>query len=177
MLQNVCAWVFSAVCVIYPMSNKFLIQDKIQTFVIGQPTQKATWKESPSVRVCAETAIPAYKLTKALSYWKALGYDFGPVRIDHSIVCDPPRRGEIVFALPDGDFDHSRIASTKLYTHIETNDIVMAKIQVMPRSHKKERVLEHEIGHALGWRHYNQKFHMMNSNWFFGGYDSKGLRK
>jgi len=118
-----------------------------------------------------------YRLSKALLYWEVLGYDFDRVDVDNSIVCAPARRGEIVFSLPDSSFDNTRLASTSLYTHVATNDIIMAKIYILPRSHKKARVLEHEIGHAMGWSHYNQKFHIMHSNWRLGGLNSKGLRK
>lgn len=159
------------------LNNKFLVQDRIETFVIGKPTRKAEWLEPPKIRICAETRIPPYRVSKALAYWRILGYEFGPVTVDDSLVCRGPFRGEIVFMLPTSGFDTSKLASTSLYTHIKEKHIVMAKINITPRSAKKERVIEHEIGHALGWNHYNQKFHIMNSNWMYGGYDSKGLRK
>tara|TARA_B100000085_G_C18561751_1_gene519889 strand:+ start:4047 stop:4580 length:534 start_codon:yes stop_codon:yes gene_type:complete len=157
--------------------DKFLVQYRAEAFVIGKPTRKAEWDRVPSIRICAETKIPTYRVSKALAYWRTLGYEFGPITVDNSMLCPGPRSGEIVFMLPTSGFDTSKIASTSLYTHIVDKNIVMAKINITPRSAKKERVIEHEIGHALGWNHYNQKFHIMNSNWFYGGYDSKGLRK
>ena len=177
MISKVCIAAACFICTTFPLSDKFFVQNKIEAFVIGSPLQKAEWEKPPRVRICAETEIPVYKVSKALSYWESLGYQFGPVTTDHSAVCTGPYRGEIVLMLPDAGFDTKKIASTSLYTHTINKDIVMAKINITPSSARKERVIEHEIGHALGWAHYNQKFHMMNSNWFFGGYDSKGLRK
>jgi hypothetical protein len=177
MFQEVYIWFMCLACAMLPLDNRFLIQDHMEVFVLGPPLQKAVWPDAPSVRVCAETGISMYRLAKALLYWEILGYEFKKIQVDHAIVCAAPRADEIVFSLPDGTFDNSRIASTSLYTHIKTNDIIMAQIHIFPRSHKKDRVLEHEIGHALGWSHYNQKFHIMHSNWFLGGHDSKGLRK
>jgi len=177
MISKACMLAMCLICTTFTLNNKFLIQNRLDAFVIGSPVQKAEWENPPSIRICAETKIPVYKMKKALSYWEALGYNFGPVMTDYSIICSPPRAGEIVFGLPDAGFDTTKIASTSLYTHIVDKNIVMAKINITPNSSRKERVIEHEIGHALGWRHYNQKFHIMHSNWFFGGYDSKGLRK
>ncbi len=177
MISKACLAAACFVCTTFSLNSKFLVQDKMETFLIGKPFRKAEWDEPPTVRICAETRIQMYRMSKALSYWEALGHQFGPVIMDHSIICNQPAHGEIVLMLPDVGFDTSKIASTSLYTHTINKNIVMAKINITPSSARKERVIEHEIGHALGWAHYNQKFHMMNSNWFFGGYDSKGLRK
>ena len=51
-----------------------------------------------------------------------------------------------------------------------------AKIFIFPKAASKERVLEHEIGHALGWPHINRPYHIMNSNWHTGGHNSGGLK-
>ncbi|MBC8409287.1 MAG: matrixin family metalloprotease, partial [Rhodobacteraceae bacterium] len=42
-------------------------------------------------------------------------------------------------------------------------------ISIHPFTANKKLVLEHELGHALGWRHYNQKMHIM-----FPRYESLG---
>ena len=96
--------------------------------------------------------------------------------IDPSPLCMNAHRGEILITLPEVGFESSQIASTRVSRRIADNVIIKAKIFIMPRNARKTRVLEHEIGHALGWSHYNQKFHIMHENWMKGGYDSKGLR-
>ena len=48
---------------------------------------------------------------------------------------------------------------------------------MLPHNAHKDRVLEHEIGHALGWQHYRQRYHIMHPEWRYGGYDSYGIRK
>tara|TARA_B100000287_G_C20559150_1_gene751713 strand:- start:536 stop:1069 length:534 start_codon:yes stop_codon:yes gene_type:complete len=151
------------------------IDKKMEVFVIGQPQKNYSWTIEPNVRICNSTEISVFRVNQALRYWEKLGYKFGSVYTDSSPLCMNARFGEIVITLPEAGFGSGQIASTKIYTHVKTNDIVKAKIFMLPKNARKERVLEHEIGHALGWRHYNQKFHMMHSNWFLGGYDSKGL--
>ena len=69
------------------------------------------------------------------------------------------------------------MAATKIYTEKLTGNIAKAMISIYPRFGRKDRVLEHEFGHALGWAHYNKKFHIMYPNWQGGGYDHYGLRK
>ena len=36
--------------------------------------------------------------------------------------------------------------------------------------------LEHELGHALGWKHYPQSMHIMHPQWEKGGYDNSGMK-
>lgn len=151
------------------------IDKKMQVFAIGEPQKNSDWAVEPNVRVCHSTEISVFRVNQALRYWEKLGYKFGAVISDASPGCMNAKFGEILITLPESGFGAGQIASTKIYTHIQRNDIVKAKIFMLPKNARKERVLEHEIGHAIGWRHYNQKFHMMHSNWFFGGYNSKGL--
>ena len=40
-----------------------------------------------------------------------------------------------------------------------------------------ETVLEHELGHALGYLHFNKINHVMNSKWTQGGWDTDGLER
>jgi len=50
--------------------------------------------------------------------------------------------------------------------------IQLAKIQL---SSFDERVLEHEIGHALGWVHVGTRGHLMHPEWAKGGWNTFGL--
>ena len=152
-------------------------QKPIETFVIGKPTRKAEWETTPKVRVCASTKLIMSRVDNAVKYWERLGYEFKYTYKDFIIDCMNPRYGEIIITLPEGGFSAHHMASTRLYTSNRTGKIVMAKIFILPKNGRKERVLEHEIGHALGWNHYRQKLHIMHPNWQDGGFDSKGLKK
>jgi hypothetical protein len=147
------------------------------TFAVGSPTKKANWQDPPHIRVCAASEVSISRINRALSYWEKLGYDFGIVRKDYLSTCMNPRVGEIIITLPEAGFSSSHMASTRITTDNRTGNIVKAKIFILPKNARKERVIEHEIGHALGWSHYRQRYHMMHSSWQFGGFDSFGLRK
>jgi hypothetical protein len=147
------------------------------TIAIGPPQQKASWQSVPSVRVCAASEVPLYRVVQVLRYWGDLGYSFGETTKDPLSTCMNPRDGEIIITLPEPGFSDKHLASTRIYTDKHSGYIVRAKIHVLPKSAKKERVLEHEMGHALGWYHYPQKFHIMHPHWRLGGYERHGLKK
>tara|TARA_Y100000592_G_C5460676_1_gene313836 strand:+ start:317 stop:832 length:516 start_codon:yes stop_codon:yes gene_type:complete len=135
------------------------------------------WKMNPGVTVCNNTGVKSYRLTHALKYWEKLGYKFDYIRYDDMISCGEPRFGEIIITLPDQKFDFSNhMASTRITISNKTKEIVKAKILIFPKTANKDRVLEHEIGHALGWPHINQPYHIMNSSWHTGGHNSRGLK-
>jgi len=152
-------------------------QKPIDAFVIGKPIRKAEWETPPKVRVCASTQLTMYRVENAVKYWERLGYKFEYAYKDFIIDCMNPRYGEIIITLPEGGFSANHMAATRLYTSNSTGKIVMAKIFILPKNGRKERVLEHELGHALGWRHYSERQHIMHPNWKDGGFNSKGLRK
>jgi hypothetical protein len=147
------------------------------TFVIGKPQQKAEWEIEPTIRLCASTEILSSRLKKAISYWESAGYSFGEVTKDPFSTCMNARFGEIIITLPESGFSDMHMASTRIYTDNRTGAIVKAKICILPKNGRKDRVLEHEIGHALGWSHYPQRLHIMHPNWYLGGYDTTGIRK
>tara|TARA_R110000782_G_scaffold259734_1_gene350456 strand:+ start:113 stop:646 length:534 start_codon:yes stop_codon:yes gene_type:complete len=157
--------------------ENFYVNQNLEAFMVGKPRKKADWAEPPRVRICADTEVSIFRMEHALQYWKILGYNFGNIRIDSSPLCMNIRDGEILVTLPEAGFGGGQMASTRLYTHIRNKNIIKAKIFIMPKNARKNRVLEHEIGHAIGWRHYDQKFHIMNSNWMLGGHNSYGLHK
>ncbi len=148
-----------------------------EVFVIGPPQQKAHWSIEPSIRVCAAAEVSIYRVSQATRFWNVLGYKFDGIFSDSSPSCMNPRYGEILITLPETGFSGSHMASTRTYTDIKTGDIVKAKIHILPKYAKRPRVLEHEFGHALGWAHYHQKFHIMHPTWQLGGLGTEGLRK
>ena len=144
---------------------------------IGKPEQRYRWKMEPTVRVCADSGVSVMRATQATKYWERLGYTFDGVYGGSPINCMNPKYGEILISIPDGGFDSSHMAATRLYTDRKTSEIVKAKIFILPKNARKDRVLEHAMGHALGWQHYRQKYHIMHPMWALGGYDSSGIKK
>jgi len=142
------------------------------------PEISAYWSVKPTLKVCETSSISRSRVKRAVSYWVGLGYEFEDVVFDdESLSCTAdPSPGEIVITTPDQDFDFSRLAITKTYRIADTGTIVYSTIQLPPENQTKERVLEHEIGHALGWDHTVRPKHMMNENWVQGGADSTGTR-
>ena len=149
----------------------------LETAIVGPPIQKAQWKEPPLIRICKTTGIDLFRVQKAIKYWEMLGYEFGNIKVDYDAACMEPRHGEIIITLPDGNINNEHIAATRIYTEKIRGNIAKAKIFIFPKYARRERVIEHELGHALGWQHYKQKFHIMHPDWLSGGYGHSGLRK
>ena len=148
-----------------------------EAVVIGKPKQTAEWLVTPTIRICASSEVSVYRTSRASRYWEARGYSFDGIFVDSSAQCMIPRYGEIMVAIPSGGFSDHHMASTRLYTSKKTGEILKAKIHILPSNSRKDRVLEHELGHALGWSHYPQRYHIMHPTWKDGGYDSYGVHK
>tara|TARA_R100000008_G_scaffold54998_1_gene33647 strand:- start:213 stop:737 length:525 start_codon:yes stop_codon:yes gene_type:complete len=148
-----------------------------EVFAVGKPQQRAKWFINPNIRVCDSTEVTYSRISRAVRYWENAGYVFDNIITDSSPDCMNPLHGEIIITIPESGFANHHMASTRIYTSTKTGDIVKAKIQILPKNARKERVIEHEIGHALGWMHYRQKSHIMHPTWYLGGYGRYGLRK
>lgn len=154
--------------------------DVYPVIVLTKPVKKANWLTPPNIRICPDVNISQSRVSAAVNYWERLGYEFGATIYEkdmYNCLVPPVHRREILIMLPDQQFNEEHIASTRISTHIKTEEIVRAKIFVTPKNSKRSRVIEHELGHALGWAHYPQSGHIMNPDWKFGGYNSYGMRK
>tara|TARA_A100001011_G_scaffold369907_1_gene425684 strand:- start:883 stop:1407 length:525 start_codon:yes stop_codon:yes gene_type:complete len=137
------------------------------------------WTTNPSVYICKHLRIPRSRISKAISYWERLGYSFEKVTFDHNgPECNGmPSFGSIIITIPGQNFNQSKMAVTRCTFDSKSREILYSEIQIPSFNVTKERVLEHELGHALGWGHSNRKYYIMNENWKLGGYDSSGLSK
>ena len=144
-------------------------------------SQEGEWYHDPEVLLCAGAPVTFARAKRAINYWKKLGYAFrAPQQAPRdSFVCatgDVPYN-TIMIDIPSQNFKMGKhIGSTRTWRS-EGAQIFKAKIEIIPAWGDSERVLEHEIGHALGWNDVTHIGHIMNGTWSLGGYNSRGLKK
>ena len=126
---------------------------------------KETWhRHVPQVVICNDSKLDITIVQKAMDLWKQRGHIFsGLIKRD----CDTrPNRGEIaLYPAKSGDLRDGAAAEamTTVYTREKLNgkeEIAYARIWVHPSHTKSVLLLEHELGHALG---YSDVFHHNNS--------------
>ena len=140
------------------------------------------WRRTPTVVICEHAPVERDDVRKAITWWNKRGYIFY-----HSIylrglraqeICNSPDpTGYITINLVTQETFEAgdNLAVTHFYIDNDTREIDWAKIYL--KSHVAERVLEHELGHALGWMHTEARGHLMNEKLIYGGWGDKGLKK
>ena len=144
-------------------------------------TRSALWLSAPNVKICPQSDVTYSRAIKATRFWRRLGYDFGDISVaprdDMGCVTGNAAHNEILIDLPSQGFEFGdHLGTTKTWYHSTTKEIFRAKIEIVKGWGPSERVLEHELGHALGWRDNNRQGHLMNRSWTAGGWNIKGLR-
>ena len=145
----------------------------------SKPTISSYWMIKPNIRLCLNSGVTELRLRKAVGFWEYLGYEFGTIRVESdSLQCfSGGNNNEITIMLVNFSVEMGEnIAITKTYYISSTHEIVKSQIYIHKFAATKERVLEHEIGHALGWVHFNQPYHLMHSHYNKGGHTASGLR-
>ena len=171
----------SATCVSYSVqaSDYQSNYEKIPA-VNKMPPRVANWAYTPTIVVCEYAPITDVQIQSAIAFWKNLGHRFFISQYNydpHNKCNDPnPDRYIVIHLVADGiEMETSSLAETRFFVNNDTNKIEWAKIYM--REDIRETVLEHELGHALGYLHYNKNKHLMNSKWTQGGWETDGLRK
>jgi hypothetical protein len=158
--------------------NKILqSSEKVDVLQRG-PSKNGSWAVAPNIFVCKNAPVSRHRLERALGFWKKLGYSFGDVFYDdESFGCINERLGfgGITIDLIGQKFREPNIGMTWNWKHNETNEIVKSRIEIKNNWGGSPRVLEHELGHALGWLDFKKRNHLMNHNWIEGGSESRGL--
>jgi arginine/ornithine N-succinyltransferase beta subunit len=128
--------------------------------------------------VCEHAPITNAQINSATAFWESLGYRFYTTQYKH----DPLNKclsgtpeGYILVRLVSTDIklEESALAQTHFFVDNDTGEIDWAVIYM--RNDIRKTVLEHELGHALGFLHYNKINHLMNEKWTMGGWDKNGL--
>lgn len=141
--------------------------------------QNHQWHDAPTVYVCAGSEVSETRIRKAMNVWKRLGYTLhGPIMnstIRSCLVYDQSP-GKIMIGSNTARVPVDNAAVTRTWYNKYTDEIISAFVEIKPNWTTRERVLEHELGHALGWDHCNKKYHLMHSIHSLGGWDTSGLR-
>ena len=146
--------------------------------VQNTPPKIGKWLTTPTVIVCEYAPISRAQINSATAFWEQLGYRFYTTQYKYDplnkCLSDNPI-GYIVIHLVSSNIkmDDTSLAQTHFYVDNNTSEIEWAMIYM--RDDIRKTVLEHEIGHALGFLHYNMINHLMNEKWTMGGWDKKGL--
>ena len=165
------------------MAQPAVASDYISNFkriplVENRPPQVGTWQLTPTVIVCEYAPVSEAQIKSAVNFWKGLGYNFFSTQYKndplHKCLSDNPT-GYIIIHLITREvkLEETALAQTQFYINNDSNRVEWAVIHM--KSDIRETVLEHELGHALGFLHYNKINHLMNENWTMGGWDKEGL--
>ena len=153
----------------------------VEVFSLSRnPRFDGAWSNTPTVYICPNTPISLARVSRAMRVWERLGYNMiGPISGIDLPECfgDSYRRGAILIKLRGQTFNEDNLAMTRTYRITETREIIGAVIQIQAFAPQRERVVEHEFGHAFGWNHFNRKLHLMHSVHNEGGWDTYGLRR
>jgi len=149
-----------------------------EAFNKSSPKQTLKWNLTPTVIICDHAPISKKEIDSALDWWRNIGYIFyGPYMggLYNKKCLDDSPVGYILVTLVSGiDYNHNSLATTKIYSNTNTNEILWSIIE-LKQGLVKERVLEHEFGHSIGWMHTSIKGSMMNRTLPNGGWSSDGL--
>ncbi len=141
------------------------------------PSKIAEWPKQPTVVVCKGAPTSADAVGSAVSWWRSLGYRFWtviPDSIHYGCLMGEPEGNILIRLIDNRDVNPNNLATTYVYYNKVSGEILWAEILL--REEPRERVLEHELGHALGWLHYSRRNHIMHPEWIKTGWQTTGLR-
>ena len=155
----------------------FLTANTYEVFALGKPKQTGTWRLPPLVKICKELKISHTRVQIAIAYWRNSGYEFHDIVYNYdSPECLGADYGSgIIITGGNQDLAEDLLAVTRTSVNTATKYIVRAKIFIRQKHVNRPRVLEHELGHALGWKHYPQNMHIMHPQWEKGGHYNNGM--
>ena len=129
----------------------------------------AAWEKDPVLIICPDSHVTSYRVALAIEWWGIRGQDFAYYHFDEdNKICS---KGlfitGVVFIRGEGELLPDTYAVT---TRLAVAGKMKAVSITLPNENKyMPRLLEHELGHALGFTHIEEPGHMMHPIHEFGG--------
>tara|TARA_R100000808_G_C2099229_1_gene116897 strand:- start:247 stop:759 length:513 start_codon:yes stop_codon:yes gene_type:complete len=129
----------------------------------------AEWDEEPIVVVCPDSSLTPYRVGLAIEWWQIREYKISHFHFDQTnAICSKSRFMEgIIFIRSGGKIDPEFYATTARFT--VGKKLLSADIHLPNDNNMMPRLLEHELGHALGLGHVEELGHMMHPIHSHGG--------
>ena len=167
---------------VYTLASPAEASDSVGNYVHvpavqNMPPQVGKWKQPPTLIVCDYAPVQQLQVQSAVYFWARLGHSFNiQYKSDPLNKCleSKPEGYVLIHLVTEGiKMEEGSLAQTHFYVDNGSHEIKWAVIYM--RTKIKETVLEHELGHALGFLHFNETSHLMNQKWELGGWETKGL--
>ncbi len=129
----------------------------------------AAWEKDPVLIICPDSHVTSYRVALAIEWWGIRGHEFAYYHFDEdNKICS---KGlfitGVVFIRGEGELLPDTYAVT---TRLAIAGKMKAASITLPNENKfMPRLLEHELGHALGFTHIEKPGHMMHPIHEFGG--------
>jgi len=142
------------------------------------PKKFGDWRLLPEVVICQNAPISEKQIMNAVDFWRSLGYRFGVISSKYSESCFTHGRPyyHITIEMNNRAVDEMHCGETALYLQGESHEILGARIYLRSGDGNSPGVIEHEFGHALGWKHFRKNGHLMHPALRNGGFDTQGLK-
>ena len=140
------------------------------------PDKLGEWYSTPDISICESSAVTRSQVESASEWWEERGYEFDGIYDGTNCwrYLDQGQfmYGTILIRMPSQtySYDFTNYGTTIIFH--QDNMILGAIIEI---SNPRERVVEHELGHALGWLHYSKRNHLMHPYWSRGGWNDDSL--
>jgi hypothetical protein len=142
--------------------------------LLGLSNKGAEWNEPPDIFICKDAVVTEDDIISAMAYWEDFGYKFGYVISDFDCVYDDQRDYRYSF-MPGSILIYSKNKGLKEENNLGVTEIGFrdGKIlyAVIETKDDDQRVLTHELGHALNIRHIRRRNNIMHPYYENGGWD------
>ena len=122
------------------------------------------WDVKPIIANCYGNDFSELQMRRAMGFWRTKGFKVGNyIHYPKSSICESEWTDGYIILRKSNGLPDNTLASTRRYTTIST--MRGAVIKYKPGSQNLDMINEHELGHALGLTHCEEKGHIMHPDY------------